>query len=247
MPKKIAALALLSVLALASCSAAGDSGQMPQDSTHQKAASASPSAQETDPADMSPAEVAATAGAVMAAKLGFPNSARITGQDLKDLAKKPDALKDIVVLPGACQGPIDDLNWSPVQLGTQAARTDFTNEAQNITGSIEVAKLDSDADRGAVAAHNKNVAKILSDCSGVKINGLDYSEDLKFSDPAVEKADSALYYTRNGQYPQDSLVLISSTKDYAAMVSFVSAAPINDAKFNQVATSILDAALTQVK
>ncbi|WP_313810973.1 hypothetical protein [Glutamicibacter sp.] len=245
MPKKIAALALVSVLALASCSAA--SNEMPQDSTHQKAASAEPSAPaETEP--MSTEEVATTAGAVMAAKLGFPNSAKITGDDLKSLAKKPeDTLKDIVVLPDTCAAPVQDLNWSPVQLGTDSARTDFTNEAQNITGSIEVAKLEDDADRDAVGAHNKNVAAILDGCKSVKINGLDYSEDLKFSDPKVDGVESALYYTRNGQYPQDSLVLIASTDDHAAMVSFVSAEPINDAKFNEVATSILDAALTQVK
>lgn len=241
MPKKIAALALISVLALASCSTPE---AMPQDATHSKAAQPTNTPQAEE---LTQAEVATTAGAVMAAKLGFANSAKITGDDLAALAKKPDALKDIVVLPGSCQAPIDDLNWSPLQLGTGGARTDFTNDAQNITGSIEVAEVKDDADRAAVAAHNKNVAKILADCGSVKINGLDYAEDLKFSDPAVAGVDSALYYTRNGQYPQNSLVLISSTGSYTAMVSFVAGTSLSDEKFEEVATSIMEAALTQVK
>lgn len=239
MPKKIAALALISVLSLASCSAPE---AMPQDAAHSKAAQSTSTPQAEE---LTQAEVATTAGAVMAAKLGFANSAKITGDELAALAKKPDALKDIVVLPGSCQGPIDDLNWSPLQLGTGGARTDFTNDAQNITGSIEVAEVKDE--RAAVDAHNKNVAKILADCASVKINGLDYAEDLKFSDPQVAGVDSALYYTRNGQYPQDSLVLISSTDSYTAMVSFVAGTSLSDPKFEEVATSIMEAALTQVK
>ena len=59
--------------------------------------------------------------------------------------------------------------------------------------------------------------------------------------------DSALYYTRNGRYPQDTLVLLSASGNYAGMVSFVSSQPLDDKAFNQVATSILDAAMTQVQ
>ena len=153
-------------------------------------------------------------------------------------------LKDLVVLPSQCSAPIEDLNWSPVQLGTEAARTDFTNENQSITGSVEVAKLGDQAAK--VAAHNKNVATILDECKTVKLNGLDYRETLKFSDPGVPEADSALYYSRDGQYAQDSLVLIKSTEQYAVMVSFMSATSLQDATFNKVATSIMDTVLAQL-
>ena len=233
------------LLTLSACAA--EPAEMPQDQTH-KIASGESATPTPEVPDLSTAEVAATAGAVIAAKLGFPNSAKIQGEDLKALAEKPtDTLKDIVVLPGSCAAPVDDLNWSPVQLGTEAARTDFTNESQNITGSIEVAKLENDQDRQELKKHFANVSAILADCRSVKINGLDYSETLKFSDPKVDSVDSALYYTRNGKYPQDSLVLISTTGNYAGMVSFVSSQPLEDKTFNQVATSILDTTMTQVQ
>lgn len=246
MAKKFTAvLAAGLLLTLSACAA--EPADMPQDETHKIASEGSPTPT-PEVQDLSTAEVAATAGAVIAAKLGFPNSAKIQGEDLAALAEKPtDTLKDIVVLPGNCAAPVDDLNWSPVQLGTEAARTDFTNESQNITGSIEVAKLENDKDRQALQEHFANVSTILADCQSVKINGLDYSETLKFSDPKVESADSALYYTRNGKYPQDSLVLITAAGDYAGMVSFVSSKPLDDKTFNQVATSILNTAMTQVQ
>lgn len=246
MAKKFTAvLAAGLLLTLSACAA--EPADMPQDETHKIASEGTPTPT-PEVQDLSTAEVAATAGAVIAAKLGFPNSAKIQGEDLAALAEKPtDTLKDIVVLPGNCAAPVDDLNWSPVQLGTEAARTDFTNESQNITGSIEVAKLENDKDRQALQEHFANVSTILADCQSVKINGLDYSETLKFSDPKVESADSALYYTRNGKYPQDSLVLITAAGDYAGMVSFVSSKPLDDKTFNQVATSILDTAMTQVQ
>lgn len=243
-----AALAIGALLALSACSEA----EMPQDETHKIAVqgTASPSAsQETEkpeePEELSTAQVATTAGAVMAAELGFGSSAKIEGKDLESLATAPtDTLKDIVVLPSQCSAPIEDLNWSPVQLGTEAARTDFTNENQSITGSVEVAKLDGNAAK--VKAHNANVATILEDCRTVKLNGLDYRETLKFSDPSVAGADSSLYYSRDGQYAQDSLVLIKSTQKYVVMVSFMSATSLQEDAFNQVATSIMDTAIAQL-
>lgn len=246
--KKIFASSLMAcaLLAATACSA---EQEMPQDETHKIAVqgTATPSASEQaeEPAEMTTAQVATTAGAVMAAELGFPASAKIQGKDLESLATPPtDTLKDIVVLPAQCSAPIEDLNWSPVQLGTEAARTDFTNENQSITGSVEVAKLGDKAAK--VAAHNKNVATILDECKTVKLNGLDYRETLKFSDPGVPEADSALYYSRDGQYAQDSLVLIKSTDRYAVMVSFMSTTSLQDATFNKVATSIMDTVLAQL-
>ncbi|MFJ2619499.1 hypothetical protein [Glutamicibacter sp. NPDC087344] len=244
--KMTAALAAGLLLTLSACAAPAE---MPQDETHKIASESSATPSPTpEVQDLSAAEIATTAGAVIAAQLGFPNSAKIQGEDLEALAVKPtDTLKDIVVLPGQCADPVNDLNWSPVQLGTEGARTDFTNDAQNITGSIEVAKLENDEDRASATEHFANVDTILADCKTVTISGLDYSETLKFSDPAVDSVDSALYYTRDGQYPQDSLVLISLTEDYAGMVSFVSATALDDQTFNQVATSILQTAMTQVQ
>lgn len=244
-----ATLAAGALLALSACSPG--EAEMPQDETHKIAVegTAAPSATPTpsaDPAEMTTAQLATTAGAVMAAELGFPASAKIEGKDLEALATAPtDTLKDLVVLPAQCSEPIDDLNWSPVQLGTEAARTDFTNANQSITGSVEVAKL-GDGGAEQVAAHNKNVAAILDGCPTVKLNGLDYRETLKFSDPGVAEADSALYYTRDGQYAQDSLVLIKSTGQYAVMVSFVSGTSLQEETFNKVATSIMDTALAQL-
>ena len=249
--KKIlaASLAVCALLAASACSA---QSEMPQDETHKIAVqgTATPSASQepqepAQPEEMTTAQVATTAGAVMAAELGFPSSAKIQGEDLESLATPPtDTLKDLVVLPSQCSAPIEDLNWSPVQLGTEAARTDFTNENQSITGSVEVAKLGDGAEK--VAAHNANVATILEECKSVKLNGLDYRETLAFSDPGVQDADSALYYSRDGQYAQDSLVLIKSTGEYAVMVSFLSATSLQDATFNQVATGIMDTVLAQL-
>lgn len=246
MPKRLTvSVALCAALALSACSST--EAQMPDDQTHKIAAegtaSPSPSA---SPQDLTTAEVATTAGAVLASQLGFPSSAKIQGKDLEALSTPPtDTLKDIVVLPAQCSAPINDLNWSPVQLGTEAARTDFTNENQSITGSVEVAKLGKDG-AGTVASHNKNVRTILDQCKSAKLNGMDYTETLKFSDPKVDSVDSALYYSRDGQYAQNSLVLIKTTEEYAVMVSFLSANPLSDAKFNKVAGSVMDAAIAQL-
>ncbi|KSU64903.1 hypothetical protein [Arthrobacter sp. NIO-1057] len=248
MPKPLMAalpLALCTVLALSACSST--QAEMPDDETHKIAAqgTASPSPSETSQ-EMTTAQVATTAGAVIAAQLGFPSSAKIQGKDLEALATAPtDTLKDIVVLPAQCSTPINDLNWSPVQMGTESARTDFTNENQTITGSVEVAKLGDDGE-AALEAHNANVATILDKCQSVKLNGMDYTETLKFSDPKVEAADSSLYYSRNGDYAQNSLVLIKKTSEYAVMVSFVSATELSDTKFNEVATNVMNAAISQL-
>jgi len=246
MPKRLTvSLALCAALALSACSSTP--AEMPQDQTHKIAAeaTASPSPSQS-PEQMSTAQVATTAGAVIATELGFPSSAKIQGKDLEALATPPtDTLKGIVVLPAQCSVPINDLNWSPVQMGTEAARTDFTNENQSITGSVEVAKL-GQGGAATVATHSKNVRTILEQCKSAKLNGMDYTETLKFSDPKVDSVDSALYYSRDGQYAQNSLVLIKKTKQYAVMVSFVAAGSLADEKFNKVATSVMDAAVAQL-
>ncbi|MGP9529101.1 hypothetical protein [Glutamicibacter sp. AOP5-A2-18] len=255
MPKTIKTLSiplvLCTALSLGACSS--EQSQMPQDQTHKIAAestaspSASPSASaSSSEEDPTTPEMATAAGSVIASQLGFPSSAKIKGKDLESLATPPtDTLKGIVVLPAQCSAPINDLNWSPVQLGTQAARTDFTNESQSITGSVEVAKLGKDGN-ASVDQHTKNVKSILSECKSVKLNTNEYTETLKFSDPKVDSVDSALYYSRDGEYAQNSLVLIKKSKEYVAMVSFVASNSLSDEKFNKVATSVMDAALSQL-
>ena len=94
-----ASLAIGALLALSACSEA----EMPQDETHkiavQGTASPSASPEPEEPEELSTAQVATTAGAVMAAELGFGSSAKIEGKDLESLATAPtDTLKDIVVL-----------------------------------------------------------------------------------------------------------------------------------------------------
>lgn len=250
MPKKISLISLPlmlgTALALTACSSGSD--QMPQDQTHKIAseATASPSATPSASEELTTAQMGTAAGSVIASQLGFPSSAKIQGKDLEALATAPtDTLKGIVVLPAQCSTPIDDLNWSPVQLGTESARTDFTNDSQSITGSVEVAKL-GEAGEKAVDAHTKNVNKILTECKSVKLNTNEYTETLKFSDPKVDSVDSALYYTRNGEYAQNSLVIIKKSKEYVAMVSFVASNSLADEKFNKVATSVMDATLSQL-
>jgi len=251
MPKRIklisVPLVLVTALALNACSSG--QAEMPQDQTHKIASEATASASASPSAsaeDLTTAQLATAAGSVIASQLGFPSSAKIQGKDLESLATPPtDTLKGIVVLPSQCSTPINDLNWSPVQLGTESARTDFTNDSQSITGSVEVAKLGSDGAK-STDQHTKNVKSILSECKSVKLNTSEYTETLKFSDPAVDSVDSALYYSRNGEYAQNSLVLIKKSKEYVAMVSFVSAKSLKDEKFNKVATSVMDAALSQL-
>ena len=253
MAAKYKTLAVLAAaaLALSACSSGDDAAeQMPQDSLHQKIAqaqaspSASPSA-EPDFEDLTTAQQAVMTGVVTATQLGFENSAKISDEDMKQLAKKPeDTLKDTVVLPKACSAPVEELNWSPAQLGSEAARTDFTNQNQTVTGSLEVAKAGGQLAQ-RVAQHYQVVDGILANCQDVKLQGLDAVENLSFSSPGVDGVDSQLYYSRDGQYAQNSLVFVHQEHGYVAMVSFISTSPLKDENLNKVAMSILNAALDQ--
>lgn len=253
---KITATLAASMILLAGCSSsdADPSGQMPSDQNHQQATAVpSEQAAESDGeqgtstnAAMTKAQVVAATGAVMAAQLGFPSSRVITDAELKELAVPPtDTLKDVVVLPAQCSAPVDALNWSPAQLGTEVARTDFTNQAQNIAGSIEVAQV---SDRTKLEEHYKTVLQIRTECKTVKLNGLEYMQTLKFSSPGISGVQSQLYYSRTGDAAnkRDSLVLLADKGDYVVMVSFMSADPLSTDEFNQVAKTILDTAVAQL-
>lgn len=251
---KIAASALACGLLLAGCSSQPEAGQMPQDELHQ-AATAAPG-EETVPDSAAPTaepsgqlstvELATQVGVVFAAQLGFDRSQRVTGEQLEELAKPPsDTLKDVVVLPAQCEQPLEALNWSPTQLGTEVARTDFTNAAGNVAGSIEVAQLDG---RDELDQHLRTVLQMRTECSTVKLNRVEYTETLKFSSPGVEGVESQLAYTRRGNdaTAQDTLVLIESKGDHVAMVSFISATSLSDDTINQVGKKILDSVLAQL-
>ena len=249
---KLTAAMLAGGLLLSSCAAPETSADMPDDLTHQKATEqpAQPSAQSTEPSktaeEMTRAQFIASTGSVIAATLGFPNSRQISAEELKGLAVPPtDTLKDVVVLPSQCSKPVEDLNWSPAQMGTEAARTDFTNEAQNIAGSIEVAKV---TNRQKLEDHYKTVLEIRTECKNVKLNGLDFTETLKFSSPGISDVESQLYYTRTGDSAnaRESLVLMQSKGDYVVMVSFMSTVSLAEQQFKDVAKTILDTAVSQL-
>ena len=248
------ALVLAGGLALTACSSQAQPQDMPQDELHQ-ALTESPTAQpDTDPGapgestaeDLGTVDLATQVGAVFAAELGFDQSQRITKEQLAELAKPPtDTLADVVVLPGQCEGPLEALNWSPAQLGTEVARTDFTNAAGNVAGSIEVAELE---DREDLEEHFRTVLKMRTDCSSIKLNWVEFTETLKFSNPGVDGVESQLSYTRRGNSAtaQDTVVLIQSTGQYVAMVSFMSGTSLADDTINLVGKQILDSVLAQL-
>lgn len=249
---KLTAGMLAGALLFSSCSAQETGTEMPDDLTHQKATE-QPSESAKDPApsdsaeaELTKAQVVASTGAVMAATLGFPNSRQITAEELKGLAVAPtDTLKGVVVLPAQCSEPVEELNWSPAQLGTEVARTDFTNEAQNIAGSIEVAEVKN---REKLEDHYRTVLEIRTECKSVKLNGPEYTETLKFSSPGISEVESQLYYTRTGDSAnaRESLVLLQSKGDYVVMVSFMSTASLAEQEFNDVAKTIMDTAIAQL-
>ncbi|GGJ45830.1 hypothetical protein [Glutamicibacter ardleyensis] len=249
---KLSAAMLAGGLLLSSCTAPETGADMPDDLTHQKATEqpAQPSSPSTAPSqsaeEMTRAQFIASTGSVIAATLGFPNSRQISAEELKVLAVPPaDTLKDVVVLPSQCSKPVEDLNWSPAQMGTEAARTDFTNEAQNIAGSIEVAKV---TNRQKLEDHYKTVLEMRTECENVKLNGLEFTETLKFSSPGISGVESQLYYTRTGDSAnaRESLVLMQSKGDYVVMVSFMSTVSLAEQQFKDVAKTILDTAVSQL-
>lgn len=248
------ALVVLGGLLLAGCSGPVEVAQMPQDQLHQSLSenqSARPDpapSQSTDsqPEELAPVDLAAQVGSVFAAELGFDRSQRIGAEQLKALAEAPsDTLADVVVLPAQCEQPLEALNWSPAQLGTEVARVDFTNDAGKVAGSIEVAEL---GDREKLEEHFRTVLTMRTECSSMKLNWVEFTETLKFSNPDVAGVESQLAYTRRGNSStaQDTVVLIQSKGDYVAMVSFIAGTSLADDTINLVGKQILDSVLAQL-
>ena len=231
----------------------------PASSSAAQSPSAAPSA--TSPSatgsveDATAEEYAVAAGIVQAYTLGFTQSAKASAADLAALREPAtDTLEGVVVIPSTCQNVLEGLNWSPAQLGEEAARTDFTPETGGITGSIEVAKV---PERASLDAHYGLVQELLGSCSNLKMNiqaenpdGSTTSETvpLKSAAPAVADgaADSALLWTRGTQgstWQQQSLVLIKEKGDHVAMVSFIGASGVDAAEIATIATGVLNATL----
>lgn len=241
-------------LLLSGCTSPNEVEEMPQDELH-KALTESSNAQPSpvpseveDPQseELNTVELATQVGAVFAAGLGFEQSQRISAEQLEILAEPPtDTLADVVVLPGQCADPLEALNWSPAQLGTEVARTDFANTAGNVAGSIEVAELES---RENVEEHFRTVLLMRTECSSIKLNWVEFTETLKFSNPNVDGVESQLAYTRRGNSAtaQDTVVLIQSKGEHVAMVSFISSTSLADEKINLVGKEILDSVLAQL-
>ncbi|GAA3676079.1 hypothetical protein GCM10023081_13060 [Arthrobacter ginkgonis] len=253
---RTAALLLGAGLLLSGCAApaapadphAGVSTAAPASPT--AAASASGSVE-----DATAEEYAVAAGIVEAYTLGFTQSAKASAADLAALREPAtDTLEGVVVIPSTCQNVLEGLNWSPAQLGEDAARTDFTPENGSITGSIEVAKV---PERSSLDAHYALVRELLGSCSNLKMNIQTENSDgsttsdtvpLKSAAPAVAEgtADSALLWTRGtagSSWQQQSLVLIKEKGDHVAMVSFIAASGVDAAEIATIATGVLNATL----
>ncbi|GER22350.1 hypothetical protein NCCP1664_08470 [Zafaria cholistanensis] len=259
-----AALTLGAGLLLAGCAGGAEpvatadphdwrTGQAPASS------SAAPAPASGSVEDATPEEYAVAAGIVEAYTLGFTQSAKASAADLAALREPAtDTLEGVVVIPSTCQNVLEGLNWSPAQLGEDAARTDFTPEKGNITGSIEVAKV---PERSRLEAHYALVEELLGSCSNLRMNiqtenadGSTTSETvpLKSEAPAVAQgtADSALLWTRGTQgsrWQQQSLVLIKEKGGHVAMVSFIAASGVDAAEVATIATGVLNATLAALE
>lgn len=201
------------------------------------------------------AGIAVSTGISQAASFGFNTARGATVEELAELREPPtDALYGVTVIPQTCTTAVEDLNWSPVQSSTEAARTDFTQGGVAVTGSVEVAKIQV---QEAFANYKKAVQSLLTDCKAISLSiGRDSNADTypftsvkpaTTADSSADgKIDSQILWTR-GRESQDlrqqSLVLVGSKDGYAAMVSFVGTSKLTDAQFTEMAQAILKATL----
>ncbi|NKG19295.1 hypothetical protein [Paeniglutamicibacter terrestris] len=266
---KIGALRTISLgaallLALSACSSGDTSLELPKGHTPVNtdapasapasapaaaSASASTPAAASTAANMSTAELAVASGISMAALLGFDQARVITGDELDALRKAPeDTLGGVAVLPTQCGEVIESLNWSPVQMGDEGARSDFLNTTVSATGSVEVAKI---SDRSVLDKHYATALAVLSECRAANMNQGTETGPFIAKKPQVSaaQADSAILWERGntGQgMRQQALVLIKAKGDYVAMVSFIAQDGLEATEFSELAAQILNAALVQV-
>lgn len=256
-PIRLAATALGFSLALAGCSAGADpvspslpEGHAPIATGSADASGAASAAPESAAADtVSTSRLAVASGISMAYTLGFEKAREITGADLESLREPPaDTLAGVTVAPASCAPVLEGLNWSPVQQGGEASRSDFINDKISVTGSVEVAKIE---DRAQLEAHLATARQLLRECNSLTLD--DGSGAIPFVTVAPVladgDADSAILWTRAGvgnPMRQQALVLIKEHGNHVAMVSFIGANDLQKPEFAKIAAQVLDAALAQL-
>lgn len=218
------------------------------------ASSASPSAQPSTPApadkELTTVQLAVASGISMAARLGFDQARVISGKELESLKEAPkDSLNGVVVIPSQCSEVIESLNWSPVQMGDEGARTDFLTEKIAATGSVEVAKI---SNKQELEAHYGTVLRMLTECKQISLHQEADTVPFITQKPVLKdgQADSAILWTRakpGHAMRQQALVLVKAKGDYVGMVSFIAEDGLDAPEFSQMAGEILNAALTQTR
>lgn len=246
------ALSLSMGLLLAGCAGSPQPVELPEGhaplGAPSSAASSAAPAEGAEALDVS--ELSVASGISMAARLGFDKARVISGTELEDLKKAPeDSLGAVAVLPTQCAEVIESLNWSPLQMGGEGARTDFLTEKIAATGSVEVARI---TDKPALEAHYATVLAMLTDCRKVTMHQETETVPFETSKPVLKngEADSAIGWTRGrpGQgMRQQALVLIKAQGDHVAMVSFIAADGLEAPEFTQMAAQVLNAALAQAR
>lgn len=259
----VLAVVVAAVIALSGCAAGGDPAETPD--PHSGVETRVPGAAEaeatTSPATAAPDTVAGravAAGIQRAASYGFDRSLAAGQEQLEALRSAPDdTLEGVVVIPSTCESALRDLNWSPVLLGDDSARTDFATDNVLATGSVEVAAVE---DRADLEAHYATVEKMLGECKGMTLNmqtegpsGGVVTETVpltsKVPDVAKGAADSALLWTRgrgDSELRQQALVLVKERGDHVAMVSFIATEGLEAQQFSDMATAVLDAAIAEL-
>jgi hypothetical protein len=249
--KKMGALRTLALglsmgMLLAGCAGSPQSVELPEG--HAPVSSGSSSAPPSAAAELDVSELSVASGISMAARLGFDKARVISGTELAELKKAPgDTRSGLAVLPTQCGDVIESLNWSPLQMGGEGARTDFLTEKIAATGSVEVAEI---TDKAAMEAHYATVLAMLTECKAVTMHQDTETVPFKSSKPQLKAgaADSAIAWTRGtpGQgMRQQALVLIKAKGDHVAMVSFIASDGLEAPEFAQMAAEILNAALAQ--
>ena len=244
------ALSMSMGLLLAGCAGSPQAVELPEGHAPLSTAPSAPSsaAHSSAAAELDVSELSVASGISMAARLGFDQARVITGTELADLKKSPEENRgSVAVLPTQCGDVIESLNWSPLQMGGEGARTDFLTEKIAATGSVEVAEI---TDKAALEEHYATVLAMLTECKSVTMHQETETVPFKTSKPQLKAgaADSAIAWTRGtpGQgMRQQALVLIKSKGDHVAMVSFIAADGLEAPEFSQMAAEILNAALAQ--
>ena len=237
-------------LVLSGCAGGEPTPELPEGHAPLPSSAAPSAAPSASPEQLTTAQLAVASGISMAARLGFDKARVISGQELESLKEAPqDSLNGVVVIPSQCSEVIESLNWSPVQMGEEGARTDFLTEKIAATGSVEVARI---TDKPALEEHYATVLRMLTDCNKVSLHVNSETVPFTTQKPAVaqDQADSSILWTRakpGHAMRQQSLVLLKAQGDYVGMVSFIGSDGLDSPEFARMAGEILNAALTQVQ